>query len=854
LGLQLLGNWLKRTKSSKPVKPKQENTMRLPKAVTLIVCILTPCLVAPRAHAQAISALTVLHNFGATNVPPENPLAPVVQGSDGTLYGTTSQGGINDGGTVFKIQTNGTGLTVLKYFTNSPDGATPLAGLVLSGSTLYGTTAGGGASGNGTVFAVNTDGTGYTNLYSFQGGSDGSQPQKGLILSGSTLFGTTYSGGSIGGGGNNGIVFAINTDGTGYHKVYNFTDGESPQGLILSGGTLYGATQRGGYGNGTVFAVNTDGTGFTNLYNFSALVNNTNSDGAYPLTALILSGGTLYGTATQGGTNGNGTIFAVHTDGTGFTNLYTFSATTYTGQGSSFTNSDGASPGTPLSLSGGTLYGATSGAGLNDCGTLFAIKTNGTGFTVTHTFTGNSDGRGSQGLSLSGGILYGTTYHGGSASDNGVIFSIATNSTVFTTIYNFATINIGGPEGGLVLSGGMLFGTTEYGGSANNGTVFAVNTNGTGYTILHSFSALLNNTNSDGINPQAGLVLSGGMLYGTANAGGANNGNGTVFAVSTNGTGFNVVHTFTGGSDGRFPVGGLIISGSTLYGTASANGSGGDGTVFAVDTSGSPFTVLHSFSALVNNTNSDGCNPESDLFLSGGTLYGTTQNGGTGGRGTLFAVNTSGTTFSNLYSFSAYPSSNTNSDGAYPQSGLALSGNTLYGTAFQGGSFGSGTLFAINTNGTGFTVLQTFGGGLDSNPFGSLVLSGRTLYGVAQNNCVFAINTDGSGYLRLYHFNGTTDGDFPPVERLLLSGSTLYGTTHADGPGGNGTVFALKPLPTPLNIQSGNNSVVLSWLNPLLSLQSTPVVTGTFTNMPVAYSPYTNTITAPQQFFRLTGN
>jgi uncharacterized repeat protein (TIGR03803 family) len=103
----------------------------------LSVCILTLWIVAPRAPGQNISALTVLHTFGITNQPPENPAAGVVQGPDGALYGTSSQGGIGEAGTVFKIQTNGTGLIVLKYFTNSPDGQNPQAGLVLSGNTLY---------------------------------------------------------------------------------------------------------------------------------------------------------------------------------------------------------------------------------------------------------------------------------------------------------------------------------------------------------------------------------------------------------------------------------------------------------------------------------------------------------------------------------------------------------------------------------------------------------------------------------------------------------------------------------------------------------------------------------------------
>ena len=136
------------------------------------------------------------------------------------------------------------------------EGANPNAGLILSNNTLYGTAAAGGSSGAGTVFAVNTDGTGFRILHSFTGGSDGANPQAGLILSSNTLYSTAYSGGSSG----EGTVFAVNTDGTGFTNLYSFTgggDGANPiPGLILSSNTLYGTTEAGGRsGNGTVFSL-----------------------------------------------------------------------------------------------------------------------------------------------------------------------------------------------------------------------------------------------------------------------------------------------------------------------------------------------------------------------------------------------------------------------------------------------------------------------------------------------------------------------------------------------------------------------------------------------------------------------
>jgi len=198
------------------------------------------------------------------------------------------------------------------------------------------------------------------------------------------------------------------------------------------------------------------------------------------------------------------------------------------------------------------------------------------------------------------------------------------------------------------------------------------------YTTLHSFTS----SSSNGRYPAAGLILSGNSLYGTARQG-ASFGRGTVFKVNTDGTSFTNLHSFTAGnfisssvytnSDGANPYAGLILSGNTLYGTARQGGSSGNGTVFKVNTDGTGFTTLHSFIG-----GSGGSQPQAGLFLSGNALYGTAQNGGSSGNGMVFALNTDGTDLTTLYSFTAgAPSVGTNSDGRFPVAGLILSGNTL---------------------------------------------------------------------------------------------------------------------------------------------------------------------------------
>ena len=453
----------------------------------------------------------------------------------------------------------------------------------------------------------------------------------------------------------------------------------------------------------------------------------------------------------------------------------------------------------------------------------------------------------------------------------------------FTSLYQFTGGSDGAEPFAVVLSGITLYGTAQFGGSSGNGTVFAVNTNGTGITILHGFTANAANssgvqTNSDGSSPGAGLVLSGNTLYGTANSGGSS-GSGTVFAVNPTSPSFTNLHSFTAtppypnltNSDGANPQCGLIVSGNTLFGTAANGGSPGKGTVFKVNTDGTVFTNLHTFTG-----SSDGANPYAGLILLGNTLYGTAVGGGSSGNGTVFRINTDGTVFTNLHSFTAatYNSSigaTTNSDGANPQGGLILAGNTLYGTAANGGSSGKGTVFAVNTDGTGFTNLHSFVSGSDgANPACGLVLSGNTLYGTAPNGgtgygTVFGMNTDGTGFTNLHSFTFSDGAN--PYAGMILSGNELYGAAYNGGPYGNGTVFSLSlgsvsaPTPT-LAIRSSGANVLLTWPTNAtgFALQSTtnllsPVAWTNVSPGPVVINGQ-NTVTNPasgtNKFYRLS--
>ncbi len=473
---------------------------------------------------------------------------------------------------------------------------------------------------------------------------------------------------------------------------------------------------------------------------------------------------------------------------------------------------------------------------------LLAGQVTGQTLSVLHTFTStsgpgetNSDGANPSGsLILSGNTLYGTAVYGGS-SGWGTVFAVNTDGTGFAAAYNFTGGSDGGnPSAGVILSNNVLYGTASAGGNAGAGTVFAVSTAGTGFANLHSFTLPVNNsfglyTNSDGAYPQAGLLLSGNLLYGAANNGGTS-GLGTLFAVSTSGTSFSTIHSFSSGSGGAYSSAGLILLGNSLYGTD--YGNLGNGTVFAVHTDGTSFTNYYAFTVGQLNgngivTNSDGANPHAQLLSLGNTLYGTAAYGGNSGNGTVFAINADGSGFRTLHSFAAgaYNSSGlyTNGDGANPSAELILSGSTLYGTASAGGSSGNGTVFQVNTDGTGFTNLYSF--------------TATPPYPQPQTN------RDGAN----------------PSGGLVLSGNTLYGTTAYGGCSGNGTVFSLSLVPVSvsppyLTITPCGTNVILTWpANAAgFSLQSAPVVSGPFTNVMCATSPYTNSIAGTQEFFRLS--
>jgi uncharacterized repeat protein (TIGR03803 family) len=350
-----------------------------------------------------------------------------------------------------------------------------------------------------------------------------------------------------------------------------------------------------------------------------------------------------------------------------------------------------------------------------------------------------------------------------------------------------------GPGVALLLSGSNLYGMTDAGGIAGDGTIYMIGADGNAYTIIRSFAGLP----SDGSNPNGALIRWGATLYGMTLSGGSTN-NGTAFRIGADGTAYGLTHQFAGGpGDGSGPNGALAQSGQIAYGMTRYGGAAGLGTIFKTNADGTGYAVLHSFAG----GPADGQQPlYTTLVAAGSTLYGMTFGGGTASFGTVFKMNTDGTAFAVLHSFTGG-----SSDGEIPYGSLTLSGSTLYGTTAFGGASNKGTIFQIGTDGSGFSVMHSFAGGPNDggNPEGALLLSGAVLYGMTPNGgndalgTLFGIGADGSGFEVLHSFAGGPGDGASPFGELISYGANLYGTTDAGGIGNLGTVFSFTPIPEP---------------------------------------------------------
>lgn len=734
------------------------------------------------AQARAQNTFETLHSANASL----EPNGELVEGSDGDFYGTTSRGGRNGVGSVFKITPGGV-LTLLHSF-DGTTGVSPQDKLVQgTDGAFYGTTQGNGVALKGTVFRITSNGV-LTTLKTFNG-SNGEAPNGGLVQGGDGAFyGTTRLGGTY----NKGTVFKVTPTGKlTTLQSFNGMKGEYPfSGLVQGGdGAFYGATSMGGSDDeGTVFKISSTGAltilpdprkfserllpgidgafyaaGFFQVIRMSesgvptVLYTNSSSDGYFEGRLAQDGAGNLYG-AINDFFDSPSKLFKLSPEGA-FTLLHTFSREEgHTVLGGLIWGSDGA------------LYGTTASGGTSDHGTVFKITVDGT-FTSLHSFN-NPSGNGKRVLKKSGdGGFYGISERGGEFGQ-GTVFEI-TSAGVHTVLYSFDGDAFAVAQAGIVQGDDGCFYVLgvakQESGIDDSSTLLRVSPAGIctwvnnfhGYPISEMMKGsdgnfycamsthygdedYLNKITPSGevtqihawqgsvFDPFAAMIEGkDGGLYGIVNFGDCGddfcNGLGEIFKITPAGE-FITLHAFSGGAGGYSPRAELVQgSDGTLYGTTEYGGIHNRGSLFKITPAGE-FTILHSF----NGT--DGERPRTQLVLgSDGHLYGACnvsyQYPDLYSYGTVFKISPVGK-FTNLVFFrrtKTIRSADTLVGG--------MDGN-LYGVSRWGGSESRGALFQITPAGK-CTLLHSFRGDDGSYPTDLIQGQDGAFYGTADTLTVW---------------------------------------------------------------------------------------------------------------------
>lgn len=684
------------------------------------------------------------------------PRGPLVQGSDGKLYGVTTGGSY---GTVFRVSLSGQLETLVVFTgqTGSFKGSAP-AGLVkASNGDLIGTTSGGGAGNRGTIFRL-TAGGAFTTLYEF--------PATSSLLSGplaalvehpnGDFYGTTPDTGALG----YGTVFRMTSAGA-VTTLVDFTyngasnKGSRPRAALLVGGdgNLYGTTQYGGVGfYGTVFRMTPAGA-LTTLTQFTG---SGATPGRYPFAALVLAAdGNYYGSTAGGTVPALGTIFRVSAGGI-VSNVF------------EFTGDNGPYPGSAatglLALADGRILGLAAGF-TRSFGGVFELASNGSYSKVLELAHTDGPLKGSYPqarlLADGEGNLYGTTSEGGLGY--GTVFRLSEAGNL-TTLASFSKVPGGSmgqyPRGGLVVGAdGQYYGSTAEGGSSNFGTVYRLTSGGLLETIVRFTS---NGASNKGASPSGELVLlPSGDFYGSTSSGGSGN-YGTLFQMSPAGSLTTLVEFTSNGptNKGAYPPSAPILAADgSYYGTTAGGGSASYGTVFRFSAG-----VLTTLVEFTNNSIRPGGYPNAPLAVGpDGHFYGTTRSG----LGTMFRL-TAGGTFTNTYTYS-----DSLTTGFGPVGLTLCPDGKFYGATQLGGASGGGTLFRVAPGGAPTTLVH-----LQSASTGSQTVSGLV---------------------------ASRDGN-------------LYGVTRLGGSGGGGTVFRLRFGPTvvtdPMPATSEGTATLTGTINP----------------------------------------
>lgn len=729
-----------------------------------------------RAVAAVNGNSMVPHSIGTTLVTASQPgnhnyypatpvsLPVTVTGTSVPVFpilGSAYLGGLG-AGTLFKMNNDGTAVTVPKTFDRNSNNL-PTGGLLkASNGKLYGLLQAGGIPANGVIYSLDADGTNYTVLHNFSFG-DGSAPVGNLIeASNGYLYGATTYGGT-----GSGVIFRIQKDGSGFSVVYNLSTGTLAGLMQASDGKLYGTTFAGGtIGYGSIYKINLDGTGFSEIFSFDGPIN-----GNTPRGVLVQGPDSyLYGMTANGGANAMGVVFKVQTTGANFTKLVEFDGTATGSYGSS----------SLIFGSNGKLFGMTQAGGANELGTIFTVASDGTGFVKLVDFAGASNGAAPLGSlieSANDGYLYGMTSAGGSG-DLGVIFKVMKDGTSFTVLEDLSGPNGSSPQLGplLEVQAGLFFGMTYRGGVSDAGTIFSITSGGT-HSLLKEFPQPANRpwvlVTNEATTEVFGILSTGGPT-----------GNGNVFRVNPDGTGYTDFPPFAGNFLSADNL--IHVSDNTLWGVAHEGVAVWDYHIFKMNADGTNFQRIQNL-----DNPALGVGLANLIEYDANYLYGTANGGGAFNQGTVFRIKKDGTGMTKLSDFPG------GAGGGSPLRGLIRHSNgNLYGVTDRGGAADLGVLFSINAAGqitkvfeltsiTGLTprkVIELKGGSL-------AVITGQG--GLTPGGSLFIVDEKGQGLKVVFSF--TTDAGISPIDLFQSQDGTIYVLLSGQGTNGNGTLFKVLP-------------------------------------------------------------
>ncbi|MEM7372276.1 MAG: choice-of-anchor tandem repeat GloVer-containing protein [Bacteroidota bacterium] len=663
-------------------------------------------------------------------------------GPDGKLYGTTREGGRNNAGVLFRVDTSGQNYEVVHHFDHS-SGRIPVAELLLaSDGLLY------GLARQESLFSFDPLSDTYTVLAS--AGELGTWLKGGLVeASDGNLYGLANVGDEI-------FAWNLTQDSLSIAAEFVPFIGSAPSGTMIeaSNGLLYGFFEEEGLQNfGGIFSFDPGTQQISTVHNFLA----TSFFPTYPAGQMVEANGVLYGTTFLGGANNDGCIFGLDLTSGVYTELLDFAGTGIE------------RPNSGLIYHDGLLYGTCwVSPGFGGTGAVFSFDPTDTisPLTILHSFpTDQTEGIFPLGgLTLVGNKLFGTC--SSSQNGHGTLYSLDILTNSFEKKLEFTEMHDGGFPVGRLVEGpdGLFYAMTEQGGAEQGGIIFSFDQISKEFNRRYSFSQI------SGIEPKGSLTFaSDGMAYGLTYHR-AKYDDGALFRFDPSNDSLTILHEFESNLDGENPSGYLVEGeGGTLYGLT------GSGILFSVDRDSHQLNILHEF------VDTSGLGPVPGIkFGSEGHLYGATYRGGMHQLGVLYQYDLQDSSYRTLHHFDGQ-------DGRIPAGcPIEIEDGFLVGMTKAGGALGGGVLYSFDLHSNDFQSLHEFDPLTEgNNPNGELILAEHDqVFGVlsesffgTQQGGVFRFDFSDSSFSMVHHFdetvgNGVFDHNFPESNFLVQGFST----------------------------------------------------------------------------------